>query len=48
MFLVLRLLPGWNTLLHTFSFLAEFGVVGVEGITGLDDVDPADGIDNDL
>lgn len=40
--LVARLLPGWKTLLQTFSFLAdngvagEVGVVGVAGVPGMD------------
>ncbi len=37
--LVARLLPGWNTLLHTFSLRAVGdgvdGVVGVVGLAGI-------------
>jgi len=47
--LVARLLPGWNTLLHTFSLRAALGE-GVVGVMGNDDVGvsgPA-GIDNVL
>lgn len=44
MVFVARLLPGWNTLLHTFSFLADddagvVGVVGVAGVPGLAGID---------
>ena len=50
--LVLRLLPGWNTLLHTLSFLllpADLGD-GVPGVVGVDGPPPASvtGIDIDL
>ena len=48
MFLVLMLLPGWKTLLHTFFVRPEVGVPGDDGVPGLVGVDPEDGIDNDL
>ena len=46
--LVARLLPGWNTLLQTFSLRAAVGdgVVGVVGVVGVPGL--AGGIDKDL
>ena len=44
----MRLLPGWKTLLHTFSVRPEVGVLGEDGVLGLVGADPEDGIDNDL
>lgn len=46
--LVAMLLPGWKTLLHTFSFLAaDDGVDGVPGVVGVPGLLPP-GIDSDL
>lgn len=44
-FLVAKLLPGLNTLLHTFSLRADGGVFGVMGVAGVPGVP---GMDIDL
>lgn len=48
MVLVARLLPGLNTLRHTFVLRAEEGVVGVTGVAGVPGVVGVVGIEIDL